>query len=52
MTSVPVVDVLLVVLEFVGLFVATWVLWFAVVAVYQRVSRRQDAATAETVRRV
>jgi hypothetical protein len=38
--TVPVVDVLLVILEFAGLFVATWVAWFAVVTVYQILTRR------------
>jgi hypothetical protein len=40
MTSVPVFDVFLVVLEFAGLFVATWAAWFAVVTVYQIVTRK------------
>jgi hypothetical protein len=39
MTSVPVVDVILVVLEFIALFVATWIAWFAVITVYQMVTR-------------
>jgi len=38
--TVPVLDVLLVVAEFVALFAATWIAWFAVVTVYQIVSRR------------
>ena len=42
MTTVPVLDVLLVVLEFVALFAATWIAWFAVVTVYQFVSRRDQ----------
>jgi hypothetical protein len=40
MTSVPILDVLLVVLEFVALFVATWVAWFALVTIYQILTRR------------
>jgi hypothetical protein len=40
MTSVPVLDILLVVLEFVALFVATWIGWFAVVTIYQIVTRK------------
>jgi hypothetical protein len=40
MTSVPVVDVLLVVAEFATLFAVTWIAWFAVVTAYQIVSRR------------
>jgi hypothetical protein len=45
MRTVPVVDVLLVILEFAGLFVATWVAWFAVVTTYQILTRRTRAAT-------
>lgn len=40
MTTVPVFDVLLVVLEFVALFAATWIAWFAVVTVYQILNRK------------
>jgi len=40
MTSVPVLDIFLVILEFVALFVATWVAWFAVITVYQILMRR------------
>lgn len=36
------VDVLLVILEFAGLFVATWIAWFAVVTVYQILTRRTE----------
>ena len=36
------VDVLLVVLEFAGLFMATWVTWFAVVTVYQILTRKME----------
>jgi hypothetical protein len=43
MTTVPVLDVLLVVLEFVALFVATWITWFAIVSLYQVVTRRARA---------
>jgi hypothetical protein len=40
MTSVPIVGVLLVILEFAALFVGTWVAWFAVVTIYQIVTRK------------
>jgi hypothetical protein len=40
--AVPVLDVLLVILEFAGLFLATWIAWFAVVTVYQILTRRTD----------
>jgi hypothetical protein len=40
MTTVPVLDLLLVVLEFVALFAATWIAWFAVVTIYQIVNRK------------
>ncbi|HXQ61903.1 MAG TPA: hypothetical protein VN796_06170 [Acidimicrobiales bacterium] len=40
MTTVPVLDLLLVVLEFVALFLATWIVWFALVIVYQHLTRR------------
>jgi hypothetical protein len=40
MTPVPVWDVLLVVVEFVALFVATWLTWFAVVTAYQFMSKK------------
>lgn len=43
MTTVPVLDVLLVVLEFVALFVATWVTWFVIITLYQVASRRTRA---------
>jgi hypothetical protein len=42
MRTVPVVDVLLVILEFAGLFVATWIAWFAVVTAYQILTRRTE----------
>jgi hypothetical protein len=34
MTSKPAVDLLLIVLEFVGLFATTWIAWFALVSAY------------------
>ena len=40
MTASPVLDLLLVVAEFVALFAATWIAWFAVVALYQVMNRR------------
>jgi hypothetical protein len=40
MKTVPVLDVLLVVLEFVALFAATWIAWFVVVTVYQILMRK------------
>jgi len=40
MTTVPVLDVLLVVLEFMALFATTWIAWFALVTLYQVVSRK------------
>jgi hypothetical protein len=43
MTATPVLDVLLVVAEFVALFAATWIAWFAVVALYQVMNRRNTA---------
>ena len=35
MTTVPVVDVLLVALEFVALFLVTWIAWFCLVTLFQ-----------------
>ena len=40
MTTVPVLDLLLIVLEFVALFAATWIAWFAIVTLYQIVNRK------------
>ncbi|HXQ76229.1 MAG TPA: hypothetical protein VN791_07010 [Acidimicrobiales bacterium] len=40
MTSVPVFAVILVLLEFVALFAATWIAWFAILAVYQILTRK------------
>ena len=40
MTSVSVVDLLLVVVEFVALFAATWIAWFILVSLYQILTRR------------
>jgi hypothetical protein len=39
-TTVPVLDLLLVVLEFIALFATTWIAWFLVVTLYQVVSRK------------
>jgi hypothetical protein len=50
MTSVPVFAVLLVVLEFVALFVATWIAWFAVLTVYQILTRKPKSATTSGIR--
>ena len=41
--SKPAVDLLVVVLEFVGLFATTWIAWFALVGAYRVVSRRTRA---------
>ena len=38
--TVPVLDVLLVVLEFIALFATTWIAWFALVTLYQVLSRK------------
>lgn len=43
--TVPMVAVLLVILEFVALFAATWIAWFAVVTLYQIVTRRSKKRT-------
>ena len=52
MTSVPVVDLLLVLLEFAGLFIATWIVWFAIVTIYQIMMRRtQGRHGVETAER-
>jgi hypothetical protein len=40
MATVPVLDVLLVALEFVALFATTWIAWFAVITLYQFVHRK------------
>jgi len=40
MPTVPVADLFLVVGEFVALFAVTWVVWFALVTVYQVFTRR------------
>jgi hypothetical protein len=40
LTTVPVLDVLLVVVEFIALFAITWIAWFAVITLYQVVSRK------------
>ena len=40
LATVPVLDVLLVVLEFVALFAITWIAWFAVVTLWQFVTGR------------
>jgi len=42
--------VLLVVLEFVALFVATWIAWFAVLTVYQILTRKPKSATTSGIR--
>ncbi len=51
MTTVPVVDVLLVVLEFVALFIGTWVAWFALVTIYQYLSSRAKIGDAQILKR-
>ena len=43
MASEPAVDLLLVVVEFVGLFATTWIAWFALVGVYHVVTKRTRA---------
>jgi hypothetical protein len=43
MTTVPVLDVLLVVLEFIALFATTWIAWFALVTLYQVLNRRSKS---------
>jgi hypothetical protein len=51
MTAVPVLDVLLVVLEFAALFVGTWIAWFALVSVYQFLTRRSKVGNARILKR-
>jgi len=47
MTSVSVVDLLLVVVEFVALFAATWIAWFILVSLYQILTRRTRVLAAK-----
>jgi hypothetical protein len=48
MTSVSVFDVLLVVVEFVALFAATWIAWFVLISLYQILTRRTRVPAGET----
>jgi hypothetical protein len=50
MKTVPGVAVLLVVVEFVALFVATWIAWFAMVTLYQILTRRSKKKNTLEVR--
>jgi hypothetical protein len=47
MTSVSVFDVLLVVVEFIALFAATWIAWFILVSLYQILTRRTKVPAGE-----
>jgi hypothetical protein len=47
MRTAPVADLLLIVLEFVALFAATWGAWFAVVTGYQILTRKSRSRTGD-----
>ena len=47
MTSVSAFDVLLVVVEFIALFAATWIAWFVLISLYQILTRRTKVPTVE-----
>jgi hypothetical protein len=51
MTAVPILDILLVVLEFVALFVGTWIAWFAVVTIYQVLTRKTRIEDTRVLKR-
>jgi hypothetical protein len=51
MTTVPVLDILLVVLEFVALFVGTWIAWFVLVTIYQYLTRRAKIGDTQILKR-
>jgi hypothetical protein len=42
-TIVPAWDILVVFLEFVALFAITWIAWFAIISVYQILTKRAEA---------
>ena len=51
MTTVPILDVLLVVLEFAALFIGTWIAWFALVTIYQILTRKAKIGDARILKR-